>query len=831
MQFRELTDRYQLQKILKSTRFGTVLEATDIPSGRTLTIKLVTIGPSPGLDAAAPQFEKLATTLAGLGHPNLPAIVDFGFTTDGSAFLAMERLEGKGLDALAGAPPGRLLSLVGQALTGLQTLAGKGLAHHNVSPDNIFVVAGPSGERAVLLGLGTADFRPRGLKGAAALGAENARFMAPELTAGEPGADWRADLFSLALTACHALGATVGFGESPVVQLPLAVSFELESDEALRQALERSLRQRSVERPTHRELRDALRLAIGGPAEAAVSELSPAAAQPAQSAATVMPFQPTARPAPPLPIQPPAFAPLVIPEAWVPSASPQPAASLSAAAPSASAAPDFLLPDPPPAGEPAAQEAGDVLSSVDDEILNALLSVPAPPPRPAGTAAAQPSAKSKVVPFLKRPPTAAPVQPPSAPADSVPFFRRPFVLGAASGLIVLGVVAAFLLLRHPQPQRAAPPPPPVARPKLPTLPPIERLEEAKLHLTQGEDLKARRVLRSISFAEQGLLSPEGCRELAAIQETLALAALDRLPSDLASGLKAGNLEVLDGAVEAAAGQEASLAPEIRADLDRARGIVEAYGQARTAAAHGDHAQVLERFAALEALLPKASDPEDLRGKAAQALETQADALVQKASYAEALARLGPIQRTWPERSGLKERIALYDTYQRSEKEQETLLATIPNLERRKKPWDGLEAMKAIEPTPHLAPRFAEVRTRLETLLARLDQQPPQVVLRDGYLLEFARGTVAELSFRTTDDYQVKQVKLMARAKGGKFRELPLETTRTGYSTVAIPPGFHNNDTVELYVTATDLSGHEGYLGSADKPLVLKRKQGFERLIG
>jgi len=826
MQFRELTERYQLQKILKSTRFGTVLEATDIPSGRMVTIKLVTIGPSPGLDAAAPHFEKLASTLAGLGHPNLPAVLDFGFTTDGSAFLAMERLEGKGLDALAGAPPTRLLSLVGQALTGLQALAGRGLAHHNVSPDNIFVVAGPSGERAVLLGLGTAAFRPPGLKGAAALGAENARFMAPELTAGEPGADWRADLFSLALTACHALGATVGFGESPVVQLPLAVSFELESDEALRQALERSLRQRPVERPTHRELREALRLAIGGPAEAAVSEETPAAPPAARSAATVMPFPPPARPAPPPPIQPPATAPepLVIPEAWAPGAPPQPAASLSAAPPSSSAAPDFLLPDPLPGGEPAAPEPGDVLSAVDDEILNALLSVPAPPPRPAGTPAAQPSAKA-------RPPTASAVQPPSAPAEGVPFFRRPFVLGAAFGLVVLGILATVLLLRHPQPQRTAPPPPPVVRPKLPTLPPIDRLQEAKLHLAQGEDLKARRVLGSISFAEQGLLAPEGCRELAAIQETLALAALERLPADLASGLKAGNLEILDGAVEAAVGQEASLTPEVRADLDRARGIVEAYGQARAAAARSDHAQVLERFGTLRTLLPKASDPEDLRGKAAQALETQAETLVQNASYAEALARLGPIQRTWPERSGLKERIALYDTYQRSEKEQETLLATIPNLERRKKPWDGLEAMKTVEPTPHLAPRFAEVRTRLEALLARLDQQPPQVVLRDGYLLEFARGTVAELSFRASDDYRVKQVKLMARPKGGKFRELPMETTRTGYSTVTIPPSFHNNDTVELYVTATDLSGHESYLGSAEKPLVLKRKQGFERLIG
>jgi hypothetical protein len=63
-----------------------------------------------------------------------------------------------------------------------------------------------------------------------------------------------------------------------------------------------------------------------------------------------------------------------------------------------------------------------------------------------------------------------------------------------------------------------------------------------------------------------------------------------------------------------------------------------------------------------------------------------------------------------------------------------------------------------------------------------------------------------------------------------MREVPLEKSRTGYYTVEIPPAFHQNETVDFYVVATDLSGHEAYLGSRDKPLQLKRKQGFERLI-
>jgi eukaryotic-like serine/threonine-protein kinase len=831
MQFRELTDRYQLQKILRSTRFGTLLQATDTTSGRTVVIKLVTVGPSPGLAAAAPEFERLAASLAELGHPNLPKVLDSGFTTDGGAFLALEPLEGRGLDAVTDVPPARLLAMVGQGLSGLEALAARGLAHHNVSPDNLFVVSAPGGERVVLLGLGTAVFRPRSPE---AFQAENARFLAPELAS--PGAaDWRADLYSLALTTCHALGATVGFGEAPVVQLPLAVSFELESDEALRQTLEHSLRQRPAERPTFKDFRQALRLAIG---DAAVEEEAKTAVAPPPppAPAAVLPFvPPAATPVAAQPVQPAAQAlpPLTIPEAWTPSLA-EPV-TLSSPPPMLSSpiAPEFSLPDPlPPAVEEPSEEQGDVLSSVDDEILNALLSVPPPPPRPAGATAEAP-APSKVAPFLKKKAPAAPAQPAAAtPVASSPLLRRPAVLGAIAGAVVLCIVAGLWFLLRPQ-SEPAPPPPPPPRITLPTAfsqPPVDRLEEAKLQLAQGEDLKARRAVRSILFGEQGLLSLSGCRELGAIEETLALAALERLPADLSKGLREGNVEILQAAVEAGAGQEAGLAADVSANFDRARGIVEAYEQARAAAARGDHVQVLEGFAALATLLPKAGDPEDLRGKAAQALEQQAESMVQNARYPQALALLGPIQRTWPDRPGLAERLASYQTYQANEKAQEQLLAALPGLERRKKPWDGLQMLNEVEPTPHLAPRLAEARKRLETLLAQLDQQPPQVVLRDGYLLEYSRGTVAELSFRATDDYQVGEVKVLARPQGGKYQEVGLETTRTGYKTVAFDPAFHRNGTVELYVVATDLSGHQGFLGSAEKPLVIKRKQGFERLI-
>jgi serine/threonine protein kinase len=831
MQFRELTDRYQLEKILKSTRFGTVLRAVDARSGRTVAVKLITVTSPPRLVAGAPEFEKLGATLAAMaGHPGLPAVLDSGLTTDGSAFLAMELLEGKGLDTLAGSPPALSLTRIAQALDGLDALAAQGIAHLNVSPDNLLVVETPAGEQVKLLGLGTAVFRPQGAEAAA--GVENARFQAPEVAAGAATADGRADLYSLAVTTCHALGATIGFGDSPVVQLPLSVSFDLENDEALRQALERALRQRPEERPSIRDMREALRLAIGAPLPTA----------PARPAAPPMP--PIAAPAEPPPllgiaggaaqvpfpaaVQVP-FPELAIPDAWNPALAATAAPPGAAVVPPA-AAPQFTEPDPLASPE-APPEEGDVLSAVDDELLNALLSVPAPPPRPVGPPA-QPQKGAKVVPFLKKaqesPAPAAGGAPIAAPAS---ILRKPAVLAAIAGVVVLGLLAGFWLLRRTQGDEVVTVTASgVPLPQPPTRPPTARLEEAKLYLAQGDDLKARRVLRSIPWGEQGLLAPAGCRQLSAMQENLALAAFERLPADLASGLKSGNLDSLESAVEAGAGQETGLAPAVRADFDRARGAVDAYAQVRAASADGNPIRTLERFAALAALIPKASDPDDLRGKAAATIEADAERLLRDGRYSEALARMEPVQRTWFDRPGLRERLALYQKYEQDEALQERILATLPNIERHKKPWDGLQLMTGVEPTPHLATRFQEARARLEDLLARLDKEAPRLVLRDGFMLDYARGTVANLSFRASDDYEVKDVKFMARPQGGKFHDMPLEKTRTGYYTVEIPVSFHQNGTVDFYVVATDLSGHETAIGSRDQPMQLTRQQGFQRIV-
>jgi hypothetical protein len=580
-------------------------------------------------------------------------------------------------------------------------------------------VAGPdSAPRVKLLGLGSAFFR-----GAV------------------PTA--RADVHAFGLTACQLLGCGAGQGDSPAVQLPFALTLEIENDGAFRAILERMLRRDPTERPALREVRAAFQQAIG--------ETAPA-------------------PPAPMPVAPP-------PPTPVPVAPPPPAPEPIAPIP--------LIPE------------GEVLPEINDEVLDALSAPPPPPPTPVAAAPAPPPPKS----------------------------NRTALYGAIAAAVVVAVLGGIWGLRR-SPGPAEDP----AVPAGPSIPPppspqavMAKLEEARLLLAQGEDLRAEEMVRALSAAEQSALPPEACAKLAELEEMLALLAVDRLPADLARGLKEGDLGVLRSAVATGSGLGADLPAELQGDFERARKLVELHRLIEADAAEGRHAAVLQRFAELEAFASGVRDPLDLRGKAAQALEAEAEALAVQARYDEALAKLAPLEASWKNREGLAARAAAYRKSKDDEPKQAALLASLPAWERRKKPQEALDLLRDVEPTPHLRAQIEEARKRLESQLDQLDQAPPQVTLRDGYFLEYSRGAVVELSFRVTDDYEVRSVKMMARPPGGKMREYPLEISRpAGFYTAEMPSSFHQNGTVELYVVATDVSGNEGRFGSAEKPMKLTR---------
>lgn len=741
MEFRELAERYDLARILHSGRAGTVFRATDRRSGAPVVVKMISAGAAP-LEEAANRFEAFAAALAVLRHPALPVVLDSGISSDGSAFLVLEPLEGRRLD-LAGKldldASVAVLGLLGQALDGLEALASRGLAHGNLTPDNLFAVE--DGRQLKLLGLGSAAFR------------------------GEV-ATARSDLFAFARTVCQRLGASVGPGDSPSVQLPFALTLELADDNALTKILERLLRRDPAERPSFREVRAAFRQALGPSAPA------PAASAPPPPVLQAAPPAEPVRPAPPapMPMAPPPVAPL-------------PVAPLPAPAP----------PEPEPALE------GEVLRAITDEVLDALSAPPPPPPA------------AKVV-------EAAPPPPP-------PRRRTAVLAGGLAAVLILAVLIGFWFLRRPAEDAAAGP----AQPAGPVVPPppspqamLARLEEARRLLALGDEAKAREALRDLSFAGQSALPAEACAKLADLEGLLDMMAVERLPADLGRGLATGDLGVLRTAVAAGSGLGPNLPADLKDDFETARRLVELHRLAEADAAEGKPVAVLEKMAEISALSPKLVDPLDLREKAAAMLEGEAEGLAREARYDEAVARLEPLQRTWGGRPGLDARIAGYRAAKDDEAKQKALLDQVPEWKRRKKPDEALGLLRAVKPTPHLAAQIEAAIRDLEAQLAQLDGKAPVVELRSG-LLEYSRGNPVELSFRVRDDYQVKSIRMWAKPPGGKMKEVKLEEHLAGgYWSVELPVSYHQNGTVELYVQATDVSGHEGWYGTKEQPIKVTR---------
>jgi hypothetical protein len=371
---------------------------------------------------------------------------------------------------------------------------------------------------------------------------------------------------------------------------------------------------------------------------------------------------------------------------------------------------------------------------------------------------------------------------------------------------------------------AVPPPPP---------PPGVRLATAKSYLAQGQEHEALAVLKTFTPADQQALAPPDAAALRDLQATLTQNAPLRIGNDLAAGFKGRDASLLHGAVEDAAQlPPTALVPSVQADLAKARPISELYDHALAADRQGQAAEVLARFGEMAKLLPGSPreagtvrDASGLRDRAAQKLEAEADAFLKDARYDEALTHLEPLSRSWPDRPGLKAKLADVRAQQKAEVSVQAAITEATAAEKLKKPDEGLAALDRVKPTAHLQAPYDDVKQRLGTLLARFDNSPPTVELRDGFLLDYARGTPASLSFRVRDDYKVSSVKIYARPGGGRMQEM--QYVKDGFTyTVTISPEFHQNETVDFYVVATDPSGHQTFLGTREKPMQLKRKKGF-----
>lgn len=197
--------QYTLEEKLGEGGMGVVYRASHAMLRRPTAIKL--LHPERAGQHALRRFEREVQRTAMLTHPNTVTVFDFGRTTDGVFYYAMELLDGASLQEIVDIdgpqPAARVIHLLDQAAASLAEAHAAGLIHRDITPGNILVVDRggiPDLVKVVDFGLvkdigDLARVETTRTGGDAITGTP--LYMAPEAIATPDAIDARADIYAL----------------------------------------------------------------------------------------------------------------------------------------------------------------------------------------------------------------------------------------------------------------------------------------------------------------------------------------------------------------------------------------------------------------------------------------------------------------------------------------------------------------------------------------------------------------------------------------------------------------------------------------------------------
>jgi serine/threonine protein kinase len=217
MQRKIIDRRYKIVKKLGSGATGTVYKVHDIKDKKMLALKIVS--KKTVSSTTIQHFKREFRLLAGLHHPHLCSVYDFGTLRDGRNYFTMEYIDGENIfKASRHKTYQDLYPWIVQLCRVLEYIHAKGLLHYDIKPGNVLVARGkelrPEATR-ILAGQGAEGNKKRyaqssmlqvklmdfGLAGEERLGSGTLikgtfPYMAPEVLKGL-AVDHRADLYSL----------------------------------------------------------------------------------------------------------------------------------------------------------------------------------------------------------------------------------------------------------------------------------------------------------------------------------------------------------------------------------------------------------------------------------------------------------------------------------------------------------------------------------------------------------------------------------------------------------------------------------------------------------
>lgn len=214
--------QYTLSDKLGEGGMGVVYRASHAMLRRPTAIKLL----AHGGDTSLARFEQEVQLLAGLNHPNIVTVYDYGRTAHGSFYFAMELLDGMDLEKLVASngpqPPERVIHIVRQVARGLHEAHGAGLVHRDIKPANVFVCrrwGDPDAVKVLDFGLAKNHADPPASVTAHDVVLGTPLYISPEALASDASVDARSDIYSLAAVAYYMLTAEPVFTGRSLVEV------------------------------------------------------------------------------------------------------------------------------------------------------------------------------------------------------------------------------------------------------------------------------------------------------------------------------------------------------------------------------------------------------------------------------------------------------------------------------------------------------------------------------------------------------------------------------------------------------------------------------------
>ena len=206
MKRKVIDNRYKILKKLGTGATGIVYRIRDLKNNKIVALKILS---KKKISAETVQrFKREFRLLAGLRHPNLCSVYDFGTLKDGRSYFTMEYVDGPNIFEFTKKLPyekiypvrkdisNGVYPLIVQLCRVLEYIHSKGLIHYDIKPGNILIhTSTESNDRGVVKLMDFGLAREQCINGGILIRG-TLPYIAPEVIKGLP-VDHRADLYSL----------------------------------------------------------------------------------------------------------------------------------------------------------------------------------------------------------------------------------------------------------------------------------------------------------------------------------------------------------------------------------------------------------------------------------------------------------------------------------------------------------------------------------------------------------------------------------------------------------------------------------------------------------